>query len=149
MRIKNGAYLIFLLVQNLVSLILSIVSKDHLSYSFLNNRVNRSSCSMIRTNKSVVTTSSIQILVDLGRLGFSSNIHPVTVCYLSSSESHSLGPDVVSQLGRDDLSIVKKGRAWVLSIVLDCFVFCAVEVSVPKVPSKCWHHGYTEVVGFS
>jgi len=104
---------------------------------------------MALTNELVMTTSTIQVLVLLSWLGVSSNIHPITVRYLSSSESHGFGPHVVSQLSCDDLGTFEKHRSRVLSIILDCPILSAVKVCILKIICKCWHHGDIEVVRVS
>merc|ERR1719492_677349 len=104
---------------------------------------------MTLPNELVMTTSTIQVLVLLGWFGVSSNIHPITVCHLSSSEPHGFGPNIVSQLSCDNLSPFEKPWSRVLSIILDSPILSAMEVSILKISSKCWYHGDTEVIRFS
>ena len=117
-----------------------------------------------------MTTSPRQILVLLCWLGSSSwqfdevrnkilllttNIHPITVSHLRSSESHGPGPDVVSpeesilnflsslqvlQLSSEDLCILEEGRSRILSIVLDGSIISAMEVSVLKIKMWSWQN---------
>ena len=65
-------------------------------------------------------------------LGSGAHTGTLRVTQLSSGVPHGLGPEIVSQLGSDDLGIAKEGRSGVLTLVLDSSILCAMEVSILK-----------------
>ena len=77
-----------------------------------------------------MASSAVQVFVLEGWLCLRAHADTIRVRQLSSCVTHCLGPEVVSQLGSDDLSVTKEGGAWVLTFILYGSILCSMEMSI-------------------
>ena len=82
------------------------------------------------TDKLVVATSSIQIQIFKSRFLISAYAHTISIIQLVTSEPHCSGPEIISQLSRQNLSTIEEGWTRVGSFIGDCLIFSAMEVSI-------------------